>query len=140
MNANYKLILCFFITAILMGCDSKPNESDISKGLDSVYKCKYMTVDNVKKINGKKIDESNYDVEFTYDIKSNITEMAELIRTMKNEKNNDSILITSGCSIQAMSAIPLIITSSIAAGEGRATMEKTENGWRMTDKVDINMK
>ncbi len=140
MNANYKFVLCFFITVILMGCDSKPNELDISKGLDPIYKCKYLTVDNVKKINGKKIDENNYDVEFTYDINANQTEMAELLRTMRNNKDDGLMILLSSCSLHAIYAIPSIITTPIVSGEGRATMEKTENGWRMTDKVDVNIK
>ena len=63
--------LFFYIPFViaLVGCDSRPTDLDIEKGLKKMYECNLVSVADVKKTNGKEKDKNNYYVEFTYNIK-----------------------------------------------------------------------
>lgn len=90
MNAIRQVAFGVIVSTALVGCGSKPSESDIKKGLEIAYECKLFSVDDVKKTNGIEKNEKNlYDVEFSYRIKVNgdaeklFTKLAELRRTAK---------------------------------------------------------
>ncbi len=106
-----------------------------------MYECKMISVADVKKTNGKEKDKNNYYVEFTYNVKLKL----DAFRQVKSKEQEFENMMS--CSSEAQGFIASIglaasmmkkeelkayLTSGLPL-EGRVTMEKTENGWRMTD-------
>ena len=158
MSVTNKLVYCIFLAVILVGCDSKPGDSDIEKNLRTLYECKAILVENVKKTNGKEVDKNNYDVEFSYDIRFNIN-MADTQKISSSDPESGDNFVYKLLEECSLSSLDILATSgftrvflrtkkdeiknnflSSVPFEGRVTMEKTENGWRMADNFQSEMK
>lgn len=131
-----KLFFYIPFAVALVGCDSRPTDLDIEKGIKKIYECNLISVSDVKKTNGKEKDKNNYYVEFTYNVKLKLNEFrrskSEDIFACSSEAQGFIASNGLGLSMMKKEEVKAYLTSGRSL-EGRVTMEKTENGWRMTD-------